>query len=336
MTIIIVGDWEYEFYEKALYDGFKSLGNKVYKFSTADFMKYPSGSVLKNFLSRNSEINIVNKKLIEYVKHIQPELIFFQRPVFIRKETLSEISNNSKAMLFSYHNDNPFDTIKNRLRNYHYIKSLNNYNLNFVYRPSNLSDIKKYSEKPAKVLKPYYVYDLHNAMTKSIHREIDVIFVGHYEKFRDEYCKYLGQAGIKLEVVGPDWKNSKTINIDSIKYSAPVDSYEYVRLLNNSKIALAFLSKKNNDVYTRRNFEITAAGTFMLSERTEELQEIFIEGKECDYFSSKEELLDKVNFYLKNSVAREKIASAGYEKCIRSGNSNIDRAKEIIDTYKEL
>jgi spore maturation protein CgeB len=84
--------------------------------------------------------------------------------------------------------------------------------------------------------------------------------------------------------------------------------------------------------------EIPACGAFMLAERTEEHLGLFEEGKETEYFSSDEELISKVGFYLENPKMRKEIAEAGLERCIRSGYSNQNRLSIIliaIDKIKE-
>ena len=45
----------------------------------------------------------------------------------------------------------------------------------------------------------------------------------------------------------------------------------------------------------------------------------------------KDELKDKIQFYLKNDSAREKIANNGYERCRKSGYDIYSRMKQWYD-----
>ncbi len=70
----------------------------------------------------------------------------------------------------------------------------------------------------------------------------------------------------------------------------------------------------------------------MLGERTDEHLELFEEGKEAEFFSTNEELLEKVQYYLKHEDERKTIAQNGRERCLRSGYSNHDRIKQMLAT----
>ena len=59
----------------------------------------------------------------------------------------------------------------------------------------------------------------------------------------------------------------------------------------------------------------------MLGERTKRHLEFFEEGEEAEYFSSNEELLRKVKYYLERNHERANIALAGRERCLKSGYS---------------
>jgi spore maturation protein CgeB len=57
----------------------------------------------------------------------------------------------------------------------------------------------------------------------------------------------------------------------------------------------------------------------MICERTEEMLKFFEEDKEAVFFSSKEELEEKVTYYLDNDIERNKIAKLGKLRAYSSG-----------------
>ena len=104
----------------------------------------------------------------------------------------------------------------------------------------------------------------------------------------------------------------------------------YPQTIFKSKINLNFLRKINDDVITSRSLEIPASGGFMLAERTEAQTKIFQERIEADYFSSKEELLKKILYYLSNEKIRKRVEKKGYNKCIKSQYSMISQMQMIL------
>ena len=61
--------------------------------------------------------------------------------------------------------------------------------------------------------------------------------------------------------------------------------------------------------------------TDRLSE-SKQLDEIFKEDHEIVFYSTKEEALEKINYYLNNPTEREKIAENGYNKVIECFTTN--------------
>jgi spore maturation protein CgeB len=161
------------------------------------------------------------------------------------------------------------------------------------------------------------------------------MFVGHYEDDgRDDYIKALLDSEMDFRLFGPLWERSKYCRymldkLGRIDYLVG----DYNLALNSTKIALTFLSKLNNDSYTRRCFEIPAAGTFMLSEYTDDLNSMFKEGVEAEYFRGKQEMIDKVRYYLKHDKERERIALAGHRRVTKDGHEVTDRARTIMKVY---
>ena len=92
----------------------------------------------------------------------------------------------------------------------------------------------------------------------------------------------------------------------------------------------------NHDLHTSRSMEIPACGGFMMAERTVEHQKLFKEDKEAVFFSSKEELLKKCKYYLSHDEERIKIVENGRNRCLKSGYSNIETLRRIIDEVQQM
>lgn len=164
-------------------------------------------------------------------------------------------------------------------------------------------------------------------------KKYEVVFIGHYEDDgRDEWIKYLLDQGISLTLYGPEWHRSKWFDYFNEKCGTiRTLGMEYNRVINESKIALVFLSALNSDTYTRRCFEIPATGTFMLSQFSDDLAGMFEPGRDADFFVSPEDLVAKIKFYLSNEDVREQIAHNGWVRVNRDGHEVRDRVRIIVN-----
>lgn len=93
---------------------------------------------------------------------------------------------------------------------------------------------------------------------------------------------------------------------------------------------MRFLRDVYPNQHTTRTFEIPACGSMLIADRTDEHREFFIEGKEAEFFSSKEELIEKVRFYWGHEDLRKKTAMNGYEKCHTADHSYKNRLKDVL------
>lgn len=92
-------------------------------------------------------------------------------------------------------------------------------------------------------------------------------------------------------------------------------SYEQIpELLGSAKMGLNILRPQNEEGHNIRTYEIPATGTLMLSERSRELLNLFVEDKEAVYFSNPDELKQKVEYLLQNPALIKSISEAGYKK----------------------
>ena len=325
--ILIVGNFNWYFYEEALIDGFKSINVETSKFKlkTID---------LKSKIFNCSELKKHNNDLINFAKNNQPDAIFFYRTNEVLPNTLKKIKKAlPETKLLFYNNDNPFIGFKNKIKYFLYLKCLKHADITYVYRPSNIEDAKNWKAKSIKLLYPHYCTKLHLGNNTEYKNKVhDIIFIGHYELDRGEYIDALIKANIKIKVFGPGWSSiSKKLNWPDEIINEPVYGDDYRKTISDSKMALCFLSKINNDVYTRRNFEIPATGTIVVSEYSKELAVLFENDKEIIMFNDKHEMVNKVKSYLNDDKLLVKLTEQAFNKIISAKHSEVDRAQQILN-----
>ena len=98
----------------------------------------------------------------------------------------------------------------------------------------------------------------------------------------------------------------------------------------NSKINLNITSRTIETGVPQRVFDILACGGFCLTNYQKEISDLFEDGKELVMYTGLEDLVQKVEYYLKHEEERDAIAKAGYEKV--KEYFNIDkRIQELLN-----
>jgi len=99
---------------------------------------------------------------------------------------------------------------------------------------------------------------------------------------------------------------------------------ELIQMYSRSKINLGFSScgdtHKTGERILQvrlRDFEVPMSGGFYIVEHMEELGEFFKVGNEIVCYTDKEDLADKIKYYLGHDAERERIRQAGHERCLR-------------------
>lgn len=339
MKIIIVGRYSAFWHEPAFERAFSELGHTVKRFAYFSYLaKYPGllQYVQERFLC-GPVIHQVNRDFFEFSVNEKPDVIIFYRSLFLKPKTIALLKKSlPKTVFVTYFNDNMFGGLSGKVYWRYFRSSLPLYDLNFVYRKSCLQHYKRLGTGPTYVLYPYYLPWLHK-YDQQCDKDLDIGFYGHCEP--DDRIDYLAHlinsvnAGYQLR--GSHWlKWNQDVpwkNWDTRE----VKNEEYVRYINRTKILLAFYSRWNQDTYTQRLFEIPACCGFLLCRRTEDISLFYEEDKEVVCFGSPEELADKAKFYLTHNEERERIAKAGYKRCMESGYDIHSRLSEVIARIEE-
>ncbi|MEW6558266.1 MAG: glycosyltransferase [Elusimicrobiota bacterium] len=186
----------------------------------------------------------------------------------------------------------------------------------------------------------YYSYldTTHYYKKENVKKDIDVSFVGTITGRigRSKYINYLLKNGINIKTFG--WDSD----------SGVISQGKKIEIFNRSKInlnltGLYYKSKivKKNPIKKRIKgskgtlLEVLSCGGFVLSEYYFGLENLFEFDKEIVIFRTKEELLEKVKYYLQHEAERENIAKRGHQRVIKDYNVKLAVPK-LLATIDEL
>jgi hypothetical protein len=145
-----------------------------------------------------------------------------------------------------------------------------------------------------------------------------VVFIGHAERHYVNILAGVGQRHAGLKIWGQGWGSvaKRRPDLRAWVKGGPLWGDDYVVGLAGGRVGLGLLSKYCPDQFTTRSFEIPAAGSLLIAERTAEHEQLFDEGKEAEFFSTIDELTDKIEFYLRFEVGRRRVAERGRRRAL--------------------
>ena len=356
--ILLVGDWHSTIHEDPFAEGLAKAGLIVISFKWfLYFQQFSKKGRIADIFSRLQNkymfgflVNRLNNDLLIQVKNENPDIVFVYRGSHIYPATLQSIKNIKPAtFIIGYNNDDPFSILYPKWKWRHFNNSIPYYDLLLAYRFSNLRQFMQQGAPKVDILRSWFLPDIHKKLlAESIADSpysCDVIFIGHYEADgRMEMLDALAAKKFSVKIFGPTGPTSKSGWDEAIANSTHLSSLtvtylrgsEYVRAINSAKIALCFLSKLNNDTYTRRCFEIPACGTALFSEWSADLATIFNDGKNAVLFKNSDELVAKVSYYLSNPDQLSILAENGRLLMLQQGHDVYSRASWLVNKYSLL
>ncbi len=357
MRILVAGEWRWPWYQEAFADALGSLGHEACPFGWAELFYDGLGgdrephfknivSRLQNRLLLGPLVSRLNRRLVNAVDRLRPDIVLLYNAHHVLSRTLRKIKRVSPDMVIAqYLNDNPFSDNAAAFLWRHVKRSIPLCDVHFIYRHANAEPIRRHGGKNVYLLRSYFVphQDFREEPGPGDERfSCDVVFAGHYEDDgRVEALEKVAASGVKLNLFGGGWQRAlrKIAQESPLRRLFPVRpafGREYRLAISGAKIALCFLSKLNRDTYTRRCFQVPAMGTFLLSEYTPDLAELFTEGEDIEFFRSPQEMLQKIERYQKNDTERELIADNGCRRVHGDGHDVVSRAKRLLAAVREV
>ena len=176
-------------------------------------------------------------------------------------------------------------------------------------------------------------YNMYKLKPLKIKKIYEATFIGRPKADRDEIAKYLADNGIKIGLFGWEWNNYPELKE---YYKGFLNAEDYNKVINQTKINLCLTKagyKEEQGVYNlkAKAFEVAQTNSFQLMEYFPEFREFFNE-KEIPTFRTKEELLKKVQYYLKYEKQRDEIAKKAYNKLKKKYN----RIDALTKDFKKI
>lgn len=135
-------------------------------------------------------------------------------------------------------------------------------------------------------------------------RDLDIVFSGSYGYGREERQKYMNHLlnnGIKLTHGGSEGGDHFTTE-------------EYADRYKRAKLALSFSVARGMNVVNARPFEAMNCGAMLLEQESLELAKLYTPFVDYVPWTTEDDLLTKVKYYLEHDDERNTIAQNGYRK----------------------
>ncbi len=328
-----------------LYNQGQKINHRLFNISLGK--KFTNGFVRNNhdvleisdrdFLKNNRSFNLIPSKdnfqkyLIETFKNYNPDLLFFGHTRNIDYDTIDQMKSLNKNLIISQWNEDPImsnlEYSKKNISNiniysdiidHNFITTdpsilkgkikINNFHYFFVPVDKNIECFDVYNLRPKK--------DLFYAMSHGVNRAV------LKEGVEDDRVNFLDKLIKKIPNVKYDFYGFSN--------KQPIWGNDFNNALINSKMGLNLSRGKPTKYYSsNRIASIMGNGLLTFIDSKVEMN-YFFNKNEIIFYSSLNDLADKIKFYSKNDKLRKQIAKNGKKKYFRLFNEK-KISKYLID-----
>lgn len=271
----------------------------------------------------------MRQNLLRLAEYTKPDLIFLhvQSSEVLDYDTIIKLSAIGFTVLYTY----DCRTTEQTEWMYNYAKHLG------LVCFSNMDDVQECLRRDIKnvmVLQSSCDMDVYRRDEKVIVKSHIVFIGGNYvgtnldfplADERRDMVEFLQKTyGDEFQCMGHNWKNSRLVK-----------TKEEIEIYQSAAIAISH-NNFNKHMYTSdRIWRIMATGTFCLTKHFNGIERIFPGGVHLDWWHTFDELKEKIDQHLSNSVGREQIAANGMYY-VRQNHTWSDRIKEMMLKVRQL
>ena len=319
-----------------LQKAFQDLGHEAQMFDWQTYLySYKAPHIINRVRDRflfDSVAKKVNEAFTDLLSKHYYDLILIVRGDHLYPESIDLAKERAKVVV-NWNSDDLFNKV---MTTKHILNSFTKYHLHLSARKHLQDEYLSKGAQNFEVIDWYYRPELSfsKLQLNAINYQNDICFIGSWSKRRENII--LSLSDFQMQLAGWGWRKKLNLNqLPKWNVQNHIRMTDMAKIFSETKININILTIENRDQTNFRNFEIPACGGFQISERSDQLLELFKEDIEIVCFSSADELLDKCKFYLRNENARQKIAIAGYKKVTEGKNTTIDRVNTIIELIKK-
>lgn len=327
--VLVFGEQYFNFVDSTAY-AFEQLGYEVQKyyipvlhktdFNFIDHIKYKMK--YQGFLDKFYQA--ARAGLLKMVEKYEPDIVFSINGnsyyEFVDKAMLDVFDSKEITKVIWY-----MDTIK---RFESIAQNVGAFDKILVFEPSDVLYIKEKYERDAQYLPIGVSEELYCRGDADIEKIYDVSFVGNTTENRlevlDNVAEYCVKNNKKMFVGGHYWHNKHWWQEKSARkkfakqhpylvgfvHNGFMNGDEVAKLYQQSKVCLNIHIALHKGV-NPRTFEVMGNGNFELCDYREDAKDLgLISGENIVFYDSFDECVEKLDYYLNNSDAREKIAKS--------------------------
>lgn len=289
---------------------------------------------------------IINWRLKSAVKRLKPDIVFFVKAENVKKNTmcwiLKQVQDDDQRLI-NFYTDNPF-SFWNGNSNSNVLLSLPYYDLFLIWSKElipilHAAGAKRVAYFPFAYDETIFKPPATISCEEQKNYQSDICFVGTWDAEREAWLTAIKASlpDVKLAIWGNGWEKVAQHSVllrDSIRGIA-IYGVEMVKVFYCSSLVLNFIRKQNLGGHNMRTFEVLASGAFMLTQRTKDQTESpFHEDVNIVCFSTTEELIQKIRYYLDHPDQRSMIIQQGM--MLVQGYTLTEQLKKIFDNRLEV
>ncbi len=294
--------------------------NDVIIKDTALISKLQNCSYINRFIGRPQWIEEITLKQIE---NYNPDIVYIQDLGVLKPEILKKVKKYCKLLV---------GQIASPLPSNEHLKC---FDLIITSFPHFVDKFKKMG-----ISSEYQKLAFESRVLDKIEKQkriYDVTFIGSFTPYHSEGTRILEEVcrHIPVHIWGQGLKYLSPFSPLRKNYHGEAWGLDMYKILAQSKIVInRHIDVSGDYANNMRLYETTGMGAMLITDHKKNLNDLFKVSKEVVEYKNSKDLIDKINYYLKNDKEREIIARAGQNRTLKDHTYEV-RMKELSDILKK-